>query len=1253
MKRVNETEILLEIALKVGNSLDLDEMLYDSISTMMRLLNCSGAQVIRSISQNHNDTLHWEPLLSIPRPIQHNADIKEFLGNSNLPQQTTLLNEWSSKLPISKKNGTKTRYLFNLKDFGVLLLEKNGEPFDNSLILSLQPILNKLGNAALACVAVYDSKQTELEIKLSNNILVMIAQKKPLEDILEALCCFTEEIDSNIRASILLFDAEKKILVQGAAPNLPPDYNALMEAGLPIGNNVGSCGAAAFTRKLAIAADIQNDPKWMPYTAFIEKTREHNLNACWSLPILSSNGEVLGAFANYHRKTGEPTSENLRILKWATQVAVMAIEKYRIEEKLLQSQQNQKILLDNIQTQIWYLTDETTYGAVNKAHADFNGVKIEDLAFKNLYDIFPKDIVDVCKQSNTEVFSTKKTVHTEEWVPHASGEKRLISIVKTPKLRDDGTVEYVVCAAEDITDSKKNAEALKQSETNLRLITDNLDEVCWLRSADNSQMLYVNVAYEEIWEHSCQSLYDNPQSFMDTIYEPDKLIVFEAFQNYLKGGTFDLEYRIISGSGKIKWIRVKSNPIKNEKGQIVSHAGSAIDITEPKQFQGTLELLINMAKSFINIPLESIADEINNALKQMGLFVNADRAYIFDYDWSNNVCNNTYEWCAGGISAEIDNLQQVPIEVIPWWIDAHKQGNTLSIPDVGALDENDGVRKILEPQGIKSLMTLPLMNHENCVGFIGFDSVNSHHNYSPREETLLLVFAELIVNIQNRIALEGSLILEKERAESANRAKSEFLANMSHEIRTPMNAILGFSEALYYKLDDNNHKKMIKSVLSSGNLLLSLLNDILDLSKIESGKLEISPQPTDLIHLVNEIKMLYEEKALKKGISIVVNTSEDFPNILRLDEIRIKQIVFNVVGNAIKFTQKGYVQINIDHINKSDEKGDLIMSIEDTGIGIAKEYHDTIFEAFKQQAGQINRQFGGTGLGLAITKRLVEKMGGHINVQSELSKGSVFTITIPNVEYNLAEFPRNNLLTIEGNIKFKNATVLVVDDIYTNIETAENFLYQLGLKVSTAENGEIALEFLKHSIPDLILLDIRMPDIDGFEVAKRIRENPKTAHIPIIAYTASVFSSEKIEFSKHFNGALYKPVKKSELMAVLAKHLEYSIETDDKKDKDIGITEIAEKISPELQKLIPEIVDELKLKFMPQWEEIKGQLVLFKIENFANNLRNFAKKYSLTLLINYSNMLIEGIEHIDLDLIKETVAKFPRIIERFESLNRT
>jgi len=468
-----------------------------------------------------------------------------------------------------------------------------------------------------------------------------------------------------------------------------------------------------------------------------------------------------------------------------------------------------------------------------------------------------------------------------------------------------------------------------------------------------------------------------------------------------------------------------------------------------------------------------------------------------------------------------------------------------------------------------------------------------------------------------------------------------------------MNAILGFSEALYFKLDDSNHKKMIKSVLNSGNLLLSLLNDILDLSKIESGKLEMSPQPTDLIHLVNEIKMLYEEKALKKGISIVVNTSEDFPSILRLDEIRMKQIVFNVVGNAIKFTHKGYVFISIDIANKADDKGDLIINIEDTGIGIAKEYHDTIFEAFKQQAGQINRQYGGTGLGLAITKRLVEKMDGQINVQSELNKGSVFTITIPNVEFNMAEFPRNNLLTIEGNIKFKNATVLVVDDIYTNIETSENFLYQLDLKVTTAENGEIALEFLKHSIPDLILLDIRMPGIDGFEVAKRIKENPKTAHIPIIAYTASVFSSEKIEFSKHFNGALYKPVKKSELMAVLAKHLEYSIETDDNKDKDIGITEIAEKISPELQKLIPEIVDELKQKFMPQWEDIKEQLVLFKIENFANNLRNFAKKYSLTLLINYSNMLIEGIEHIDLDLIKETVAKFPRIIERFESLNKT
>jgi PAS domain S-box-containing protein len=915
--------------------------------------------------------------------------------------------------------------------------------------------------------------------------------------------------------------------------------------------------------------------------------------------------------------------------------------------------QQSSTLLKSLSTQVWEFTDVETYGLVNEAYARFHGSTAKRMSYTSLYDHFPESLAHTLQTRNAEIVNRGQASLTEEWIRNAKGELRLLQIVKTPVFGIGGNVERIICEAVDITAHKEKFDALAQSERNLRMITDSISEVCWLRSKDNKEVLYVNAAYEKIWEYPCENLYENPNSFVETIFEADKPHITEAIRNYQKGEPFDKEYRIVTRSGKVKWVHTKSLPLKNSRGEIMAHAGSSTDISENKQFQQTLELLIEMAKSFINIPLERLHDEINKALALMGQFVEADRAYIFEYDWANGIGNNTFEWCAPQITAEIDNLQGVPIAAIPWWVEAHQKGETLYIPDVFLLDEADEVRQILEPQNIKSLLALPMMSYESCVGFIGFDSVHKHHNYTKREESLLMVFSELIVNIQNRIALENSLIREKERAEVANLAKSEFIANMSHEIRTPMHAILGFSEALYYKLPGENHRKMIKSVLSSGNLLLSLLNDILDLSKIESGQLEISAQPTDLIHVVNEIKLLYDAKAQEKGINLEVVVAPGFSQVLCLDEIRIKQVVFNLVGNAIKFTHKGFVSIKILYQSKQGGQGDLEIHVEDTGIGIAKTNQDSIFEAFKQQGGHMNRQFGGTGLGLSITKRLIEKMGGTISVCSELGKGTNFIVSIPNVAESDSIMPKNDLPTFDGEVKFQKATVLVVDDTLTNIETAENFLISMGFSVSTAENGEIALEFLRYSYPDVILLDVRMPGMDGFEVVKRIKEDPNTAHIPVIAYTASVFSSEKIELDSYFDAAIYKPVRKAELVSVLTKFLKHeifhAITDTPQHSKPQQIIEL----DPQQKKDLPVLIHKLQEEFLPFWTEIHNKLVLYKIEEFAKKLKTLAEETNSHHLKEYVGHLVNAIDGVDLDEIAKILEEFPKLLENFQSLART
>lgn len=515
-------------------------------------------------------------------------------------------------------------------------------------------------------------------------------------------------------------------------------------------------------------------------------------------------------------------------------------------------------------------------------------------------------------------------------------------------------------------------------------------------------------------------------------------------------------------------------------------------------------------------------------------------------------------------------------------------------------------------------------------------------------EGVITNFVAMHADISAHKKLERDLIIAKENAEEANKAKSEFLANMSHEIRTPMNAILGFSEALYHKLDSSQHQKMIKSVLSSGNLLLSLLNDILDLSKIEAGKLEISTQPVDLRNIIQDIKLLFTDKAHKKGLEINSHVVNDFPDVIELDEIRIKQVIFNLVGNAIKFTHKGYVNIKADFINRKSNKGDLIIEVKDTGIGIPKSQQEIIFEVFRQQSGQSNRKYGGAGLGLAISKRLVEKMNGNIEVSSEINKGSNFKIRIPKIEVSISKIRKKNYSKGIENIIFEEATILVIDDVSSNIETVENFISPVGLSILSAENGEIALEILSHTIPELIMLDIKMPGIDGYEVARSIKSNPKLSHIPVIAFTASVFSSDKIENTGNFNGSLFKPINRTELLQMLAKFLKHSVIRTNKQKTEKAIR--LDNISKDLKNKLPEILKELKNNLLPKWKALQNQFVLFKIEEFAIELKKLAQKFNFEFLIQYADNIIDDLDIIDLESLNETLSKYPRIINKVEFL---
>ncbi len=382
----------------------------------------------------------------------------------------------------------------------------------------------------------------------------------------------------------------------------------------------------------------------------------------------------------------------------------------------------------------------------------------------------------------------------------------------------------------------------------------------------------------------------------------------------------------------------------------------------------------------------------------------------------------------------------------------------------------------------------------------------------------------------------------KEMAEKADKAKSEFLANMSHEIRTPLNAIIGFSEILYSEENDEKHKNYLESINIAGNSLLNIINDILDLSKIEAGMMKLQVIPINPRRILEEIERIFRREISQKGLQFYIEIDNEIPDTLLLDETRIRQVLLNLVGNAVKFTDKGYIRLSMKkHFSSPvyQDKINLAISVEDTGIGIQESDLESIFESFKQQHGQNNRKYGGTGLGLSISKRLAEMMNGRLTVESVVGKGSVFTIIIQNVNVsNLKPVSGNNNENQITKILFENKKVLIADDVDSNRIILKEILEKVGLQVVMAQNGFEALDILSKEKPDLIIMDIMMPEMDGIEATKKIKSSKDTSSIPIIALTATVkFEDDRSIDSVQFDGAIYKPVTISRLLEELKKFI--------------------------------------------------------------------------------------------------------------------
>lgn len=441
------------------------------------------------------------------------------------------------------------------------------------------------------------------------------------------------------------------------------------------------------------------------------------------------------------------------------------------------------------------------------------------------------------------------------------------------------------------------------------------------------------------------------------------------------------------------------------------------------------------------------------------------------------------------------------------------------------MQTKQGLRK----QGISDIYQIPIKNKR---GELRWWAISGAPNFDDKGNLVGSIGIHLDITDQKQ--LEIDLEAEKLKAEEASKAKESFLANMSHEIRTPLNAIIGFLRELSKQELTDLQKKYIENSSIASKHLLAIINNILDISKIEAGEMSLENEDFVLENSINNIITVLHPKANQKGINLISNCNALISKVLKGDALRIEQILFNLVGNSLKFTQKGEIGINCKLINDYPNSQDISISISDTGIGMDKEFLNTIFRKFSQEDLEVTRKFGGTGLGMAITKELVQLMKGRIEIESEKNVGTTIHIFLHFKKGDITNLKKTHQETTTTSLE--NISILLVEDNDMNRMVAQNSLQYYNCKVTEAENGAEALEILKKENFDIILMDIQMPEMDGIEATKIIRTEFKLK-TPIVALTANAFKSEIEKCKKAgMDDYVTKPFDEANLIETIAKH---------------------------------------------------------------------------------------------------------------------